>query len=415
MDCRNAGFQIFNRGKRASSTLKDNFFGDFGAQAFDEAQAESQSQALSVFLLKLFERAKPVRASHVNGPDFQAVPLGIFDNCCGMIKTHRLIVQQGSSESAEVVAFQIGAGVGEKRETRGMRFRKSIERERSDGLDYFLLNFGSDSVFFHAAAKLYFDVFHARFGAFKTKGATQFLRFASREASGDHGHAQELFLKKRHAQRARENGFERWVKAFHRFASLAAFQIRMNHFANDRPGPNDRDLHHNVVKAFWSQTRQAGHLRAAFDLKHAHGVRFLQSIVNSRIIRRQTAEVNFPAIIFANDFQRIFQYSHHAQAEQIDFNNAHVGAIFFIPLHDDAAGHGRGFQRHNRIELALANDHSSGMLAQMTRQVLNGKAKFEKFANARMAWIKTRIAKLARECVVVVFIFPSADETRDTA
>ena len=138
------------------------------------------------------------------------------------------------------------------------------------------------SVSLHAAAQLYLDFFHARFGALESEGAAQFFRFAARESRGNHGHAQQLFLKQRHAQRAREHRFERRMQTIGRLASLAALQIRMHHFADDRPRPNDGDLHHNVVKTCWLQARQAGHLRAALDLKHADGVGLLQRFINER-------------------------------------------------------------------------------------------------------------------------------------
>ena len=78
--------------------------------------------------------------------------------------------------------------------------------------------------------------------------------------------------------------------------------------------------------------------------------------------------------MIADEFDGIFEHGHHAQAEQIDFDDAHVGAIFFVPLHDDAAGHGGGLERDHGIELSLADDHAAGVLAEMARHVLHGEA-----------------------------------------
>ena len=90
-----------------------------------------------------------------------------------------------------------------------------------------------------------------------------------------------------------------------------------------------------------------------------------------------------------------FEHGHHAQAEQIHFDDAHVGAIFFVPLHDDAAGHGGGLQRHDGIELALADHHAAGMLAEMARQILDGRVELEEFADQRVFERKAGFAKLA--------------------
>ena len=87
---------------------------------------------------------------------------------------------------------------------------------------------------------------------------------------------QQLLLKKRHAQRAPEHRFERRMRIRNLFPSLSALKKRIHHLADDRPRPDDCDLHHDVIKAFRAQARQARHLRAAFHLEHADGVGLLQ-------------------------------------------------------------------------------------------------------------------------------------------
>ena len=61
----------------------------------------------------------------------------------------------------------------------------------------------------HAGAQPGFDFFHAGLRALEAHGAAQFFGFAAGEVGGDHGDAQQLFLKKRNAERALEHGFER--------------------------------------------------------------------------------------------------------------------------------------------------------------------------------------------------------------
>ena len=94
---------------------------------------------------------------------------------------------------------------------------------------------------------------------------------------------------------------------------------------------------------------------------------------------------------------RIFEHRHHAQAEQVHFNDAEIGAIFFVPLHDDAIGHGRRFKRNHGIELSLADDHAAGMLAQMARQILHRGAEFEILAQTWMTQIEPGIVKAVIE------------------
>ena len=165
------------------------------------------------------------------------------------------------------------------------------------------------------------------------------------------------------------------MRILHRLAPRAPLQIRMDHFPDDRPGPDNRHLHDNVVKPRRPQPRQAGHLRAALDLKHAHRVGLLQRLVNHRIIRGQPRQIHVFSIMVVDDLDRFFEHRHHPQAEQIHFDDAHVGAIFLVPLHHDAPRHRRRLERHHGIELPLANHHPARMLAQMARKILHANRK----------------------------------------
>ena len=77
----------------------------------------------------------------------------------------------------------------------------------------------------------------------------------------------------------------------------------MDHVADDRAGPDDRHLHHDVVKLFRPHARQARHLRAAFDLKHADGVRLLHGGIRCGIIFRKMRQIDFFAVMIADQLQ----------------------------------------------------------------------------------------------------------------
>ena len=221
--------------------------------------------------------------------------------------------------------------------------------------------------------------------------------------------AQQLFLKERNPKRAFEHWFKRWVRIGNVFASLPPLQKRIHHLANDGPRADDRDLYHDVIEAFRTQARQARHLRTAFHLEQAYRVGLLQCGIDRRIIWRQVRQVNFFAVVIANEFDGILKHGHHAKAEKIDLDDTHVGAIFLVPLHHDAAGHGGGFERDDGIELSLANHHAARMLAKMPRHVLHGEAQLVIFAQARMLEIKPGIAEAAVEFVILVAELPGGD------
>ena len=96
--------------------------------------------------------------------------------------------------------------------------------------------------------------------------------------------------------------------------------------------------------------------------------------------------------MFANQIERFLQHRHHSQPQQIHFDQAEIGAIFFIPLDHHAPRHGRGFQRDDGVELALANHHAAGMLAQVSRQILRGHVQRQIFLDARVFQIEARPA-----------------------
>src|ERR1019366_3450476 len=152
-------------------------------------------------------------------------------------------------KSRQVVALEIGAGVGDQRKTGGVRLGESIERERSNRKDDLLLRFGRDAIALHARAQLDLDIAHAHLAALEAEGAPQFLSFATAEAGGNHGHAQQLLLKERHPQRALQYRLQRGMRIDDGLPSLPALQKRVNHLADNRPRTDDGDLYHNVVEA----------------------------------------------------------------------------------------------------------------------------------------------------------------------
>ena len=176
-----------------------------------------------------------------------------------------------------------------QRKAGGVRLGESVQRKRGDRLNDLLLRLLRDAVALHARTQLDFNVAHPLFAALEAEGATQLFRFAAAESGGNHGHAQQLLLKERHAQRALQHRFERRMRIDHRLPSLPPHEIRIHHLPDDRPWANDRDLYHNVVEVRGMQAGQARHLRAALDLEHADGVGLLQRAIHGGIVRRQVA------------------------------------------------------------------------------------------------------------------------------
>ena len=99
------------------------------------ANARGSEELICVFAsrsprLRLFlDRAGPIGAQDVDGPDLQPVALRVLDDRGWVIEAHGLVVEQRRGEGGQIVALEIGAGVGQQRETRGVRFGESVQRE----------------------------------------------------------------------------------------------------------------------------------------------------------------------------------------------------------------------------------------------------------------------------------------------
>ena len=170
----------------------------------------------------------------------------------------------------------------------------------------------------------------------------------------------------------------------------------MHHVALDRSRPNDRDFDHDIVKTFRFQPRQRRHLRPALDLKNADRVGLLHHLVGGGVILRDVGEIERPPA-FAAKLEGILHHRHHAQAEQIDLHDPEIFAIVLVPLRDDPARHRGIFQRDERTEFVLANNHPARVLPEMARQSVNRLIQPDECRHPRMRLRQTGLLDLRRE------------------
>ena len=311
-------------------------------------------------------RAVPVRHLHVDGMEPHAAALGVLDERGRVIEPHRLVVEERGVEGRRIVDLQIRARVGEQCEAGGVRFGKAVQRERRDRRDDLLRRLAGNPLRRHALAQLDLNLLHPFLGSLEAHRAPQIFGLPAGEAGGHHRQAQQLLLKERDAERALEDRLERGMRILHRFAPGAAIEVGMHHLSDDWTRPDDGHFDDKVVEGRGLQARQGRHLRARLHLEDADGIGLLQHPVDRRILLGQMCQVEI-----RDELQGILNHSHHAEAEQVDLDDPHLGAIVLVPLNDDAAGHAGILERHHRVELPLANHHPAGMLSEMPRQVLH--------------------------------------------
>src|SRR5262249_58009983 len=83
----------------------------------------------------------------------------------------------------------------------------------SSDLDDFFLGFRRNAVGSHAGAEFGFDLAHAGLRALESHGTAEVFGFASGEVGGDHGDAQELFLRSEERRVGKEGNSRGWSTA----------------------------------------------------------------------------------------------------------------------------------------------------------------------------------------------------------
>src|ERR1700741_4916724 len=99
-------------------------------------------------------------------------------------------------------------------------------------------------------------------------------------------------------------------------------------------------------------------------------------------------EIDLDFFVRANERNRFLQRGEHSETEEIDFDDLEVGAIVFVPLHDDAARHGGWLEWDDFIEPAFGHDHTAGMLPEVARQILNLHVKPDEMLPAKVGGIE---------------------------
>ena len=300
--------------------------------------------------------------------------LGIPDHCGGRVEAHGLVVEQCGEEFRRPVHLQVGAGVGQQGEADGVRFGESVEREGTHGLGDGFDDVRSDTLARHGLAQLGRGQGHLLVGTVEAQGLAQVLGLVAAEVGHDHGDFQHLLLEERNSQSALEDGFEPRVEVGHRFEAAAAAQIGMGQIALNGAGSDDGHLDDQVVEASGLHARQRGHLGAALDLEDPDGVGPLHERVGVGVVFGKLRQI-YRTSALGGQGDGVLQHGHHAQAQEIDLDDAQALAVVLVPLGHDAAGHGRVFEWHDSGEFALAQDHAAGVLTQVSGQSAHAAAK----------------------------------------
>ena len=142
----------------------------------------------------------------------------------------------------------------------------------------------------------------------------------------------------------------------------------MHGAALDRPRPHERHLDRQVLEVLGPRAQQHLHLRARLDLEHPDGVGGLDLGVRAGIVERGAREVDRLAARACDEVDAPLDGAQHAQAEQVDLEEAGIGARVLVPLAELPALHGGGHERHELGQRAGRDDHPAGVLGEVAGQ-----------------------------------------------
>jgi len=181
-------------------------------------------------------------------------------------------------------------------------------------------------------------------------GPAQALRLPHAEPGQSDRHLQNLILEDDDAERLPQRlGEQRMVDRRHESRvlaqPLAVLDERVHGLALDRPGPHERDLDRQVVEVLWTRAQEALHLRPALDLEVADGVCALDLVVDGRVVERNAREVDRLAAQVRDLDDAVLDRREHAEAEQVDLEEARIRARVLVPLAELTALHRRRLHR----------------------------------------------------------------------
>ena len=150
--------------------------------------------------------------------------------------------------------------------------------------------------------------------------------------------------------------------------TLPPLDVRVDGAALDRPRPDERHLHRQVVEVLGPRAQQALHLRAALDLEVADRVRGLDPGVDVLVVERDPRQVDGLPAGARDAVDAVLDRGEHAQPEQVDLHEAGVGARVLVPLADLPADHRRRLDRHELDQRPGRDHHPAGMLRDVARE-----------------------------------------------
>ena len=321
----------------------------------------------------VLDHAADLAAVHVRRARLDPAPLPVAHERRRRIEAHRLRVQQRREELRRVVVPQPRRLVREQPERRRVRLREAEARERDELVVQLVRLLLRDALLPRAGDEPLAPRLERRDRALARHRAPQPFRLADREPREVDGDVEHLILEDDHAERLAQRLLEQRMvgrRAKRRVVAelLPPLDVRVHGAALDRPRPHERDLHRDVVNRLRPRAEDDLHLRAALDLEAADGVGALDLREHVLVVERRARQVDLLAPVLGDEVDALLDRRQHPEPEQVDLEEAGVGARVLVPLAHLPPLHRRGLDGDELDERARRDDHPAGVLGDVPRQ-----------------------------------------------
>jgi len=415
--------QVAHVGERAPGPRGDDRQRRALRQPGDLAQAQADA-GLAVVIARAaahtpaFQGVVPVAAGHVHRQHLHraasaaAGATRVLDDLAGRIEAHRLRVEQRAGEGRRFMPLEPAADVDQLGERGGVALREAVGAEPFYLLEDLLDECVRVVLLLHQRADLLAVRLHVAAAAPDRHRAPQVVRFVLLVAGMDH-QLHHLFLEQGNAQRGLQNVPDAIGGVGHLLAALPPPQVRMHHVALDRPGAHDRYLDHQVVEARRLQPRQHAHLRARFDLEHAHGVGGLDHGVGRFVAGRQPRQVDALAAVALHQLQCLADAGEHAQRQAVDLEQLHRLQVVLVPLDDGAPVHGCVLHRDHSGQRRIADHETAHVLRQVARVAVQLRGDRHQPPDQRVVRVEAGLAQALRHRHLAIAPAMASGQQRD--
>ena len=131
----------------------------------------------------------------------QAVALGVFHECGGVVESERIVVKHRRHKTRPVMDHKIRRRVGEQGETECMRFGKAVIGKSEHTIDDIFLHFFWNASFLHTFAQIFAYLFELFSRFLKAHRLAEVFGLVGCKSGNVHRYFQELFLKQRNTHR----------------------------------------------------------------------------------------------------------------------------------------------------------------------------------------------------------------------